>query len=123
MCNKVVLRTPLVGYHLDAEALLNFFKIGELITANRTKKKPDLDSIAAISRELGVASFEKADIRKFWRVRSKDVAHDYQRAQTVDRELAVDCKLCSELLIVQDWMDRGVAVVKRRSYPPGPASL
>ena len=112
----LLLRTPLVAYELNAEILLNFFKIGELITASRTGRKPTLNRIYAATEQLMKDAYTRAEINEFWIVRSRDAAHDYQQSQNIERKLAVDCKLWAEELVVKDWMDRGEPIVER--IPP-----
>ena len=84
----LLLRTPLVAYNLNAEVVLNFFKIGELVTATRTGKKPTLQSILYTSAELEVP-YTKCEISDFYKVRSRDAAHDHRQVQHIKRELAV----------------------------------
>ena len=115
----LLMRTPLVGFNLNGEILLNFFKVGELVSTSRTRAKPTLKNINAVTQELD-GSYGASEIREFYKVRSRDVAHDYQQSQNIERELAVDCKLWSEELIVKDWMDRGVELVKRSPHPRFP---
>ena len=106
----MLLRTPMPGIPLNAEILLNFFKISEIVTFSRTGGKPTLQPITKTSMDLGVSA-SKAEIREFWKIRSRDAAHDHGQAEIVDRELAVDCKMWSEELIVKDFQDRGAAVL------------
>lgn len=115
----LLMRTPLVGFNLNGEILLNFFKVGELLTTSRTGAKPTLKNINAVTKALD-GSYSASEVREFYKVRSRDAAHDYQQAQNIERELAIDCKLWSEELIVRDWMDRGEELVKRSPQPRFP---
>jgi len=115
----LLLRTPLVGYHVHAEILLNFFKIGELITARRVGQKPTLQRIQQVSQELA-SGYTASEVKQFWVVRSRDAAHDHAQSENVSREAAVDCKLWAEELLINDWQQRGRRVVRRRE--PGAAS-
>lgn len=115
----LLMRTPLVGFNLNGEILLNFFKIAELVSASRKKAKPTLKNITAVTQDLD-GRYNASEIREFYKVRSRDAAHDYQQSQNIERELAIDCKLWSELLIVMDWMDRGEELIKRSPEPRFP---
>lgn len=117
----LLLRTPLVGFELNAEILLDFVKIGELVTASRTNAKPTLRRICKVTEDLVSDSFSSEHIEEFYIVRSRDAAHDFLKSQNIERRLAVDCKLWAELLVVRDWQDRGEAIVKRRAPQPGAA--
>jgi len=121
----LLLRTPLVGYDLNSEILLNFFKIAELVTATRffkiaelvtatrMSRKPRLKLIIATSKALN-APYDESEVKEFWKVRSRDAAHDDRKAQHIERELAVDCKMWAEYLVIQDWRDRGEKILRKR---------
>ena len=108
----LLLRTPIVGYNLNAEILLNLFKVSELVTSVRTHRKPTLARIVETTSALGI-TIEDDEVKKFWQVRSRDAAHDFAQAENVERELAVDCKLWAEELVVRDWLERSGRVIRR----------
>jgi hypothetical protein len=114
---RYLLRTPYPGHEFNADILLNFFKIGEVVTASLLQVKPRLADIQRASRDLGIKHFSDAEIKRFYSVRSRDAAHDWLQAKPIPRELAVDCKMWSELMIFKDWRHRGVPVVKRGPRP------
>jgi len=74
-----------------------------------------------VCKKLG-SDYSPSEIMEFFKVRSRDAAHDHQQAQNVSRELAADCKLWSEQLVIYDWMDRGEELVKRSDKPRFPRS-
>lgn len=114
----LLLRTPLVALNLNAEILLNFFKIGELVTESRKDAAP-LKQIIQVSKELE-SGYDESEIKAFYKVRSRDAAHDYGQSENISRLMAADCKLWAEELVVKDWMDRGEELVKRsdqRRFP------
>ena len=118
-----LLRSSFPGHDFSADALLNFFKVGELITAVMYHVKPSLKHIQGASQELGINDFSSGDIKTFYKVRGRDVAHDWRTAQTVDRADAVDCKMWSELMIINHWQEKGYDVVgltpnSPRAYDP-----
>jgi len=110
---RYLLRTSYPGHEFNADILLNFFKIGEVVTASLLQVKPKLADIQRASRELGIKHFSDTEIKRFYTVRSRDAAHDWLQTKPIPRELAVDCKMWSEAMIFKDWMHRGVPVVKR----------
>lgn len=115
---RYLLRTSYPGHQFNSDILLNFFKIGEVVTASFLQVKPKLADIQRASRELGVEHFSDAEIKRFYSVRSRDAAHDWLQAKPIPRELAIDCKMWSELMIFKDWWRRGVRVVNRGLKPP-----
>jgi hypothetical protein len=107
-----LLRNSVPGEAFHAEALLNFFKIGELITAKMYLKNPKLRDILAASDELDVTKhFSHQDVRSFYRVRCQDAAHDWLNARPVTREMTIDCKMWSEEMLVKHALLKGVRVV------------
>lgn len=115
----LLLRTPLLALNLNAEILLNFYKIGELIAASRANVKPNLMQVVKISKELN-SSYDASGIREFYKVRSRDAAHDYGQAENINRTMATDCKLWAEELVIKDWKDRGAELLKRSDGPRFP---
>lgn len=109
-----LLRTSFPGYEFNGDILLNFFKIGELVTAAMYGVKPKLAEIQRASRELGISHFSADEIKEFYKIRSRDAAHDWLTAKPVARSLAVDCKMWSEIMVLYHWHHRGeeVAVVR-----------
>ncbi len=69
-----LLRSSLPAEYLYADVLLNFFKIVELVTYKRSKKKPELDVILAESKTLKITALDESEMRKFYIVRSRDSA-------------------------------------------------
>jgi len=108
-----LLRTSYPGLDFNREIMLNFFKIGEIVTASLLNVKPELRDIQQASAELAVPDFTPGEIGRFYKVRSRDAAHDWLQAEPIDRELVVDCKMWAECMVVKDWMKRGVELVKR----------
>jgi hypothetical protein len=93
--------------------LLNFFKIAELVTAAMYQKNPSLRDIQRASSELGLEeSYPDAEIREFYKVRSRDAAHDWLSAQPVDRSAALDCKNWSDAMLQVHWLKKGRKVVR-----------
>lgn len=120
-----LLRSAFIGRDFNADILLNFFKIGELITATMYKTKPHLKQIQQASRELGVDEFySDKEIAGFYRIRSRDAAHDWLKVQPVERSEALDCKLWSETMIQYHWQQKGVRAVQviAKTQSPSPAS-
>jgi hypothetical protein len=115
-----LLRTSFPGYEFNADILLNFFKIGELVTASMYGVKPKLAHIQRASAELDIVPFTREEIREFYKVRSRDAAHDWLNTKPVDRALAVDCKMWSELMVLYHWHQRGkeVAVLLPKGATP-----
>lgn len=101
-----LLRSSLPTEYLYADVLLNFFKIIELVTHKRTKRKPELDVIIADSKALNIASVDESDIRKFYIIRSRDAAHDHDKVKGITRQRAVECKMWADELIISDMIDR-----------------
>ncbi len=76
-----LLRTSFPGVDYHSDALLNFFKIGEMITARMYAINPQLRDIQRASKELGLdRHFSDDDIANFYRIRSRDAAHDWLQA-------------------------------------------
>jgi hypothetical protein len=119
-----LLRTSFPGYEFNGDILLNFFKIGELVTASMYAVKPKLKDIQRASAELGIAPFTGEEIREFYRVRSRDAAHDWLKAEPVARGLALDCKMWSELMVIHHWHHRGkeVAILLPKGTMPSQSS-
>lgn len=107
-----LLRTSFPGYQFNGDILLNFFKIGELVTATMYGVKPKLKDIQRATKELGVTHFSSQDVKQFYKVRSRDAAHDWLNVQPVERALALDCKMWSEVMVLYHWRERGVEVAK-----------
>ena len=101
-----LLRSSFPTEYLYADVLLNFYKIAELITYKRTNKKPKLDVILKDSKSLNLISVDETDIKNFWKIRSSDSAHDYNKVRGVSRKQAVECKMWVDELIVKDMIDR-----------------
>ncbi|MCP8323131.1 MAG: hypothetical protein L6N96_03000 [Candidatus Methylarchaceae archaeon HK02M2] len=101
-----LLRSSAPIEYLYADILLNFFKIIELITYKRTNKKPELDVIIEDSKSLKIINVDENDMRQFYIVRSRDAAHDYDKAQEITRKQAVECKLWVDELIIKDLINR-----------------
>lgn len=92
------------------EALLNFFKIVEIVTHKRTMKKPKLKVILKESRYLKIAALDEKEIEDFYEIRSRDAAHDWDHVVPVSRKAVVECKMWAEELIVKDMIDRKTRV-------------
>jgi len=101
-----LLRSSLPVEYLYADALLNFFKIVELVTYKRVKKKPDLDLILQESKALKVEALDESEMKEFYIVRSRDSAHDWDKVRRVTRRKAIECKMWAEELIIRDMVDR-----------------
>jgi hypothetical protein len=101
-----LLRSSLPVEYLYADVLLNYFKIIELVTYKRTKKKPELDVIIADSKAIGITCVDEEDIRKFYIVRSRDSAHDHDKVKGINRRQAVECKMWVDELITRDMITR-----------------
>jgi hypothetical protein len=101
-----LLRSSLPVEYLYADVLLNFFKIVELVTYTRTKKKPELDIIVQESKTLKIIAVDESEMRKFYIVRSRDAAHDWDKVRRVTRRKAIECKMWAEELIRMDMLDR-----------------
>jgi hypothetical protein len=109
-----LLRNSDPPWQFYAEVLLNFFKIGELVTATRYKAKPGLRDVLRASKDLGVIGYSNEEIREFYKVRSRDAAHDWGESQPVSREQAVECKLWAEQMVYLDWWKHGTRVIRSR---------
>lgn len=107
-----LLRNSYPPWDFYAEILLNFFKIGELVTATRYKSKPKLAHILKASKDLGVMHYSDEEIRQFYEVRSRDAAHDWGKAEPVTRGKALECKLWAEQMVYLDWWKHGIRVMK-----------
>jgi hypothetical protein len=107
-----LLRNSYPPWQFYSEVLLNFFKIGELVTATRYKPRPGVRDILRASKDLGVIGCSDAEIRQFYKVRSRDAAHDWGRSRPVSREQAVECKLWAEQMVYLDWWKHGSKVMK-----------
>ena len=118
-----LLRSSLPTEYFYADVLLNFFKIVELVTYKRTKKKPELSVIIADSKTLNITCVDEADIRKFYVVRSRDSAHDHDKVRGINRQQAVECKMWVDELIMRDMITRAKkprdVVVKVTETPQG----
>lgn len=101
-----LLRSSLPAEYLYADVLLNFFKIVELVTYTRAKKKPDLDVILRESKTLKITALDESEMREFYIVRGRDAAHDWDKVRGVSRRKAVECKMWAEELIIMDMLDR-----------------
>lgn len=88
------------------EALLNFFKIVEIVTYKRAMKKPKLNVILKESKDLKIVVLEDEEIKKFYEIRCRDAAHDWGEVKPVSRKEVVECKMWAEELIVRDMIDR-----------------
>ncbi len=75
--------------------------------------------VVKISKELN-SSYDATGIREFYKVRSRDAAHDYGQAENISRTMATDCKLWAEELVIKDWKDRGAELLKRSDGPRFP---
>lgn len=101
-----LLRSSLPVEYLYADVLLNFFKIVELVTYKRAKKKPELDVILQESKTLKIIAIDESEMREFYIVRSRDAAHDWDKVREVTRRKAIECKMWAEKLIFRDLLDR-----------------
>ena len=101
-----LLRSSLPVEYLYADVFLNFFKIVELVTYKRAGKKPELNVILHESRTLGIIAVNEAEMREFYKVRSRDTAHDFDQVREVTRRKALECKMWAEELIFRDLLDR-----------------
>ncbi len=101
-----LLRSSLPVEYLYADVLLNFFKIVELVTYKRAKKKPELDVILQESKTLKIIVVDESEMREFYIVRSRDAAHDWDKVREVTRRKAIECKMWAEELIFRDLLDR-----------------
>lgn len=106
-----LLRVPRYG-NVYPEALLNFFKIIELVTYKRTMKKPQLKVILSEAKRLGLGTLDKQEIKKYYRIRGRDVAHDWGKTEPVSREDVINCKHFAEEYIITDMKNR-----RRRRKP------
>jgi hypothetical protein len=106
-----LLRSNLATEYLYADILLNFFKVVELVTFARARKKPDLDAILKEHRnlrnkKLNPTDIEESEIEEFYILRCRDAAHDWDEVRGITRKKALDCKLWSEALVLMDMEDR-----------------
>ena len=101
-----LLRSSLPVEYLYADVLLNFFKIVELVTYKRAKKKPELDVILQESKTLKIIVVDESEMREFYIVRSRDAAHDWDKVRGITRRKAIECKMWAEELIIMDMLDR-----------------
>ena len=106
-----LLRSNLATEYLYADILLNFFKVVELVTFARARKKPDLDVILEEHRNLkhknlNLTDIEEPEIKEFYILRCRDAAHDWDKVRGITRKKAIDCKLWSEALVLMDMEDR-----------------
>lgn len=92
--------------YVYADAILNFYKIVEIIVHSRTMNKPTLKVILRESRHLKIAVLDEKEIREFYKIRSRDAAHDWGKVETVGRKEAVECKMWAEEFIVRDMVER-----------------
>ena len=115
-----LLRTSFPGHEYHADALLNFFKIGEMLAARMYNVNPELRHIKQATRELGLSHhFTDDDVQNFYRVRSRDAAHDWLTAENVEREDAVDCKMWAEDMLIHHMLEHGKTVLQVQR-PGGP---
>jgi hypothetical protein len=115
-----LLRTSFPGHEYHADALLNFFKIGEMLAALMYSVNPELKHIQQATRELGLSDhFTDDDVKNFYRVRSRDAAHDWLTAENVEREDAVDCKMWAEDMLIHHMIRKGTTVLQVQR-PGGP---
>ncbi len=103
---QFLLRASLPVEYLYADVLLNFFKIIELITYKRTRKKPNLEVILCDAKTLKIFSVDESDIRQFYKLRCSDAAHDHDKVRGISRRQAVECNMWVDELIVKDLMSR-----------------
>ena len=101
-----LLRSSLPVEYLYADVLLNFFKIVELVTYKRTKRKPKLGPILHESKTLKIIALDKKEMREFYHLRCSDAAHDWDKVRGVTRRQAVECKMWADDLINRDILDR-----------------
>jgi hypothetical protein len=106
-----LLRSNLATEYLYADVLLNFFKIVELVTFARARKKPNLDVILKEHRNLknknlNPTDIDESEIEEFYILRCRDAAHDWDKVRGITRKKALDCKLWSEALVLMDMKDR-----------------
>ena len=99
------MRVPILA-NVYPEALLNFFKIIELVTYKRTFKNANLNTILLEARRLEIKSLDEKEIRKIYRIRSSDAAHDWGRTEPVSREEVINCKHCAEEFVISDRLKR-----------------
>jgi hypothetical protein len=92
--------------YVYADAILNFFKIIEIVVHSRTKNKPTLKVILEESRKLKIAVLDEKEIKEFYKIRSRDAAHDWGKVETVGRKEAVECKMWAEEFIIRDMVER-----------------
>ena len=108
-----LLRTSFPGHEYHADSLLNFFKIGEMVAARMYNVNPKLNHIKQATRELGLSGhFTDDDVKNFYRVRSRDAAHDWLTAENVEREDAVDCKMWAESMLINHMIAKGKTVLQ-----------
>ncbi|MFC1907341.1 hypothetical protein ACFLW8_04580 [Chloroflexota bacterium] len=100
-----LLRVPRYG-NVYPEALLNFFKIIELVTYKRTMKKAQLKVILSEAKRLGIRTLDEKEIKKYYRIRGRDVAHDWGKTEPVSREDVINCKHFAEEYIIIDMKNR-----------------
>jgi len=106
-----LLRSSLATEYLYADILLNFFKVVEIVTFARARKKPELDVIMEEHRKLknknpNLTDIEESEIKEFYILRGRDAAHDWDNVRGITREKAIDCKLWSEAMVLMDMEDR-----------------
>jgi len=96
-----LLRVPTYG-DVYPDALLNFFKIVEIVTYKRTMKKAQLKVILAEARNLDIKVLDEREIKKYYEIRGRDVAHDWGKSKPIDREDVINCKHLAEEFIISD---------------------
>ncbi len=101
-----LLRSSFSSEYLYADVLLNFFKIVELVTYKRAKKKPGLGIILKECKALKITVIDEPEIREFYKVRSRDSAHDWDKVCPLTRRKALECKMWADELIIRDMLDR-----------------
>ena len=101
-----LLRSTLIE-NTNPEALLNFFKIIEIVVYKRTNKKPKLRVILKENKKLNIEMLDEKDIKDFYEIRGRDTAHDWGKSKPVGRKEVVECKMWADELIIRDFADRG----------------
>ena len=65
-------------------------------------KNPGLRVILAEARRLDIKALDEEEIKKYYRVRGRDVAHDWGKTEPVGREDVINCKHLAEEFIISD---------------------
>jgi len=106
-----LLRVPSLE-NVYPEALLNFFKIVEIVTYTRSKKNAQLNVILSEAKSLDIKALNKTEIKKYYKVRGRDAAHDWGKTEPVEREDVINCKHVADEFIIADRKER-INKVKR----------